>query len=578
MSSTKSVSVQTLNSEQRIACECLNNIILTACPGSGKTRTVSHRLAYLQGVYSTSRRLHLAITYTNRAADEILERIETLNIDADNIWAGTIHQFCMQFIIRPYAMYSDRLHKGYRIIDEYVQREYMREEADNLGIRCDEWDYDKYPSIKRAYKQRLLRNKEIDFEDILDVSVKILQECPYVAENIAATIATIQVDEYQDTNERQYNILRMICDKRPQILISFIGDVNQAIYSSLGGVAKSAEEIRALFNLSFQELHLTGCYRSCQKIIDYYCNYAVEETEIFSLKSVTDGTGKVSLEKYVHKDNLPAFIADIIKQNLAQGIPESEICVVAPRWELILPMANNLRKELPNVRFDAPDITPFKYDPMNPFYLLAKLMFTRPGRNETVRKCYANEVIGILKNDYGINIRNNYDCYHLLEAVNSIQGLLGENGVEIYKKVVQKVFLSMRIQVQNETSLEEAYLQFLEKAKDRIQRYGLPSECKDFFKCFEEKNGVVVNTVHGVKGEEYETVIAFGMLNGYLPHWNDIFSPDHSREITAHKLLYVLCSRAKENLYLIGEKGRKTQRGFAYSLTDEIANVSWDYD
>ena len=111
MSSTKSVSVQTLNSEQRIACECLNNIILTACPGSGKTRTVSHRLAYLQGVYSTSRRLHLAITYTNRAADEILERIETLNIDADNIWAGTIHQFCMQFIIRPYAMYSDRLHK-----------------------------------------------------------------------------------------------------------------------------------------------------------------------------------------------------------------------------------------------------------------------------------------------------------------------------------------------------------------------------------------------------------------------------------------------------------------------------------
>ena len=166
----------------------------------------------------------------------------------------------------------------------------------------------------------------------------------------------------------------------------------------------------------------------------------------------------------------------------------------------------------------------------------------------------------------------------MLEAVNSIQGLLGENGVEIYKKVVQKVFLSMRIQVQNETSLEEAYLQFLEKVKDRIQRYGLPSECKDFFKCFEEKNGVVVNTVHGVKGEEYETVIAFGMLNGYLPHWNDIFSPDHSREITAHKLLYVLCSRAKENLYLIGEKGRKTQRGFAYSLTDEIANVSWDYD
>lgn len=110
---------------------------------------------------------------------------------------------------------------------------------------------------------------------------------------------------------------------------------------------------------------------------------------------------------------------------------------------MILPIVTNLRKELPNISFDAPDITPFKYDPMNPFFLLAKLMFTRSEKNETVRKRYANEDIGIQKNDYGINIRNNYDCYQLLEEVNSIRGLLGEDGVEIYKKVIQKVFLSM---------------------------------------------------------------------------------------------------------------------------------------
>ena len=475
-------------------------------------------------------------------------------------------------------MYSDRLHKGYRIIDEYIQREYMREEAGNLGIRCNEWDYDKYPSIKRAYKQRLLKNKEIDFEDILDISVKILEKCPFVAENIAATIATIQVDEYQDTNERQYNILQMICSKRPQILISFIGDVNQAIYGSLGGVAKTPDEIRALFNSDFQELHLTGCYRSCQKIINYYYNFAVKKTDIISLKSVSNGSGRVSLERFVHKDNLSTFIADIIKQNLAQGIPESEICVVAPQWALILPMANRLRKELPNVSFDAPDITPFKYDPMNPFYLLAKLTFSRPGRNETVRKRYANEVIGILRNEYGINIRTNYDCYHLLGAVNSIRRPLNDDGIDSYIKVVQKVMFSMHIQIEKEALLADAYMQFLEKARDRIQRYKLSSTCEDVYKCFEEKKGVVVNTVHGVKGEEYETVIAFGMLNGYLPNWNDIIASDNRRQITANKLLYVLCSRAKENLYLISETGRKTKRGFPYSTTDEITKVIWDYD
>ena len=573
-----SVSTQSLNPEQRAACECLNNIILTACPGSGKTRTVSHRLAYLQRVYSESCRLHLAITYTNRAADEILSRIEVLNIDTENIWAGTIHQFCMQFIVRPYAMYSDRLQRGYHIIDEYIQREYMRQEAANLGISCNEGDYDKYPSIKTAYKQRLLKNKEIDFEDILDISVKILKECPYVAENIAVTIASIQVDEYQDTNEKQYTILQKIYSKRPQIIISFIGDVNQAIYSSLGGAAKSAAEIKSLFDADFQEMHLTGCYRSSQKIINYYSNYVVEATKIVSLKTDSKGDGIVSFDKHVHKDNLPAYIADIIKHNLNQGIPENEICIVAPQRALLLSIIVQLRKVLPNVNFNAPDIMPFKFDAMNPFYLLAKLAFTKAGRNEEARKRYANNIIEILKNDYGIVIRKNYDCFNLLEAVNSIRRPFDADGIESFEKVVQKVILSMHIQIENESLLANTYMQFLEKTRDRIHSYNLPDTCKDFYKFFEEKKGVVVSTVHGVKGEEYETVIAFGMLNGYLPHWNDIFASDNRRQITANKLLYVLCSRAKENLYLISETGRKTKKGFSYSTTDEITKVIWDYD
>ena len=571
-------SIQSLNPEQRAACECLKNVILTACPGSGKTRTVSYRLVYFQELYSESRRLHIAITYTNRAADEILSRIEMLNIDAENIWAGTIHQFCMQFIVRPYAMYADRLRRGYHIIDEYVQQEYLRESADNLGIKCNVWEYNKYPAIKRAYKQRLLKNREIDFDDILDISVEILEECPYVAENIAATISSIQVDEYQDTNERQYAILKMIVSKRPEIIISFIGDVNQAIYSSLGGVAKSAEEIKLLFGLDFEEAHLTGCYRSSQKIIDYYSHYAVEATSIVSLKPDSGCTGIITLNNSIHKDNLPAHIAEIIVSNLKKGIPEGEICVVAPQWALIFPLANQLRKILPTVSFDAPDITPFKYDAMNPFYLLAKLSFTKAGNNERVRKRYANEVIGILKNDYGISIKVNYDCYHLLEAINAVSKPPNADGIECYKKVVQRVLLSMHVQDENEPLLMEGYIQFLKKTEDRIQKHGLPSMCGDFFRCFEERKGVVVNTVHGIKGEEYETVIAFGMLNGYLPHWDDIFAADNRRIETAHRLLYVLCSRAKENLYLISETGRKTQKGSSYSMTNEIANIIWTYD
>ena len=108
-------------------------------------------------------------------------------------------------------MYSDRLRKGYHIIDEYVQREYKHEIKNTLGINCKDWEVDKHPQILAAYKQFLLQKKEIDFDDILVESLKVLEQRSYVAENIASIIASIQVDEYQDTNENQYTILAEIC-------------------------------------------------------------------------------------------------------------------------------------------------------------------------------------------------------------------------------------------------------------------------------------------------------------------------------------------------------------------------------
>lgn len=100
-----------LNTKQQEVCQSPSNFILTACPGSGKTRTITYRLAYLQQKYPSSRKYNIAITYTNRAAEEIESRLDSLGIDTSSIWTGTIHQFCMHFIIRPYAMYSDRLRK-----------------------------------------------------------------------------------------------------------------------------------------------------------------------------------------------------------------------------------------------------------------------------------------------------------------------------------------------------------------------------------------------------------------------------------------------------------------------------------
>ena len=93
-----------------------------------------------------------------------------------------------------------------------------------------------------------------------------------------------------------------------------------------------------------------------------------------------------------------------------------------------------------------------------------------------------------------------------------------------------------------------------------------------------EKDGVVISTLHGTKGEEYHTVIAFGLLKGYLPHWDIVLNYAGIAHTETLKLLYVICSRAKENLYLFSECGHYTQKGAPYAPTQELSSALCNYD
>ena len=95
-----------LNEKQKLVCVNEDNFILTACPGSGKTRTLTYRLAYLCKKFVGSRFLNIAITYTNRAAEEIEERLIDLNVETSSIWIGTIHSFCLNFIVSELKFYA----------------------------------------------------------------------------------------------------------------------------------------------------------------------------------------------------------------------------------------------------------------------------------------------------------------------------------------------------------------------------------------------------------------------------------------------------------------------------------------
>ena len=90
--------------------------------------------------------------------------------------------------------------------------------------------------------------------------------------------------------------------------------------------------------------------------------------------------------------------------------------------------------------------------------------------------------------------------------------------------------------------------------------------------------GVVINTCVGVKGEEFETVISFGLLFGFVPHWNEIFDKTADHVDASKKLMYVICSRAKTYLHLISERGRTTRRGDELTITPELESNVFDYD
>ena len=565
-----------LSPEQQAACTAPNNVLLTACPGSGKTRTLTHRLAYQVLQKSDSRKIKIAITYTNRAAEEIINRLEDMNIDLSSIWAGTIHQFCMRYIIRPYAMYSKRLCRGYQIIDDYCKKKYGHEIAERLGIRLRNFDDPfQYENIRTEYERLLEEKKEIDFDTILLLSEELLSSCPFISSNIASVISSILVDEFQDTNELQYLILSKIYKANKSITLMFVGDANQAIYGSLGGVAKTKQELETLYETDFDSMSLRGCYRSTQRLVDLYSRFEVSRTEAHSVAKHKDELGEIHFFDSVYYTDLASEIAALIKEELENGTKAEEICVIAPQWGMLFDLSRKLRIILPDIPFDAPDISPIKYDPMNPLFLIAKLLFLPSGKNVTLRKRIATEFISIVRDDFRIMVPDNIQNYDVLSAVNCCRGT-DADGITCLGSAIEKVFAILHVRISKEAALSALTNSFFDEIRSRVDRYALSTDFNSISKYFEEKNGVVISTLHGVKGEEYTSVIAAGLLNGYLPHWDYILSPmkKSCRKNETYKLLYVLCSRAKKNLYLFSESGRTTRNGSPYTSTDELSLIA----
>lgn len=581
-----------LNSEQIQVIENEENILLIACPGSGKTHTLIYKVAKELSKIETHRKFVVAITYTNNAADEIRDRIESLNIDTSQLWVGTIHSFCLEWIIYPYSIFNDSLPNDFIVLNEYARLEaakkifssYNEKQIRDILGEIDSYRREVYrskisggihqlklhnldiESLYSIYVEKMQKWRMVDFQMILEYSYSLLLNNSFIARNLQSIFSFMAVDEYQDTQALQYLILSLIIDGSRSINLFIVGDPNQAIYGSLGGIAMSRNSLESLMGVKFREFNLSKNYRSSSVLVDYSKGYMVHpmamtasgelsmyKSRIFALDGRNSG---------VNTENIGSYISDIIKYNIyVLGIKPSEICVLAPWWLHVSSMTRKLKNELENIYFDGPGLSPFKGNDTGFWYLMSKIALTEPSVDTySKRMFWASDGLKILNEELRIE-EDILMPSDILCISNRIRSSLDEKydddgSTEDYLNEFFDMFLDIiSFPLAQTSSIMRSRDMFfigfrsrvkycLDKDSVNIDRLGF---CKGIFS---GENGVKISTIHAVKGQEYDSVILVSMLDDYIPHSS---IPIDKKEEEAKKILYVASTRARKNLWIVAE-------------------------
>lgn len=246
-----------LNKEQQEAVKHTEGaLLIMAGAGSGKTRVLTHRIAYLMREKEVSPRNILAITFTNKAAREMRERVKKLvGPEGENMWVSTFHSMCVRILRRD----IDRIgiNRNFTILDSGDQLSVVKQVLKNLNIDPKKFDpramlgqissaknelitpeeysknagnfYDRQISqIYEAYQKILNKNQSLDFDDLIMQTIHLFKRIPEVLEYYQRRFQYIHVDEYQDTNHAQYFLVKQLASRYQNLCV--VGDSDQSIY------------------------------------------------------------------------------------------------------------------------------------------------------------------------------------------------------------------------------------------------------------------------------------------------------------------------------------------------------------
>ncbi|MEY8349789.1 DNA helicase PcrA [Bacillus cereus] len=338
-----------LNPEQQKAVQTTNGpLLLMAGAGSGKTRVLTHRIAYLLGEKGVAPWNVLAITFTNKAAREMRERIDTLvGPEAEDIWISTFHSMCVRILRRD----IDRIgiNRNFTILDASDQltvvKKIMKERnidpkkfdprsilggisnAKNELLSADKYakqisiadPFEKLTSdVYTEYQKRLLKNNSLDFDDLIMTTIQLFERIPEVLEFYQRKFQYIHVDEYQDTNRAQYILVNKLAARFKNLCV--VGDSDQSIYRWRGADISNILSFEKDYE-NAQVILLEQNYRSSQNILNA-ANAVIENNSNRKPKKLwTDNQigSKISYYRAATEKDEAYFVAKKIRDEIQMG-------------------------------------------------------------------------------------------------------------------------------------------------------------------------------------------------------------------------------------------------------------------
>ena len=620
-------------------------LLILAGAGSGKTTVLINRIAYIIDQSLAKPWQILAITFTNKAAGELKERLTAMLGDTGgDVWAATFHSTCARILRRDgdrigysshFTVYdtddSKRLvkdcQKALNIDDKMIShksilseishaKDSMLSPADYQAAAGSDFRLAKIGAVYELYQKRLREADAMDFDDLLGNTVELFRQCPDVLEYYQNRFRYIMVDEYQDTNQVQYEFVRLLAEKSKNLCV--VGDDDQSIYKFRGATIENI--------MSFEKsypIRLEQNYRSTKNILNA-ANAVIsnnEERKGKTLWTENPEGDKIQIHTSSNEQDEAGFVATTILEQIAKGRKYSDFAVL---------YRMNSQSNILEKVFVKSGI-PYRIIGGHRFYerreirdMIAYLsVINNPSDEIRLRR-----IVNQPKRSIGDKT---------IATASEIAGALGESLLEVLGRadefdslrrasVKLKAFYDMMQELidandDESVSLHELYELILEKtgyiealrgekeeAETRIENI---NELASNLLKFQEENGeeatlsafleevslmtdidnydetadtVVMMTMHSAKGLEFPVVFLPGFEEGIFPGLQAIYDPNEIQE--ERRLCYVAITRAKESLYLLnadsrmlfGSTSRNRPSRFSLEIPLDLINKTREQD